>query len=153
MEARATEVLGALRNTNLSIESKSATLAKLKSEIKQKNVPESAIPAVFDAVRLAIASQHSTISTTGFSALGHLLKRLYLQEQLHAVAYQGRHTYPMLLERMGDHKERVRAQASQAFADFWPASPQEVEQQVLESALCGKNPRAKETAVLWLAMV
>ncbi|PGH11109.1 hypothetical protein AJ79_05054 [Helicocarpus griseus UAMH5409] len=151
MEARATEVLAALKNNNLSIEIKAQHLNKLKSEIKQKNVPEIAISTIFDAFRAAISSQHSSLSAAGFSALGHLLKRLYLQELQQAIAAQGRCLYPLLLERLGDHKERVRAQAAQAFSDFWQAAPVEVEHHVLEVALVGKNPRAKETSMTWLA--
>ncbi|KKZ65297.1 hypothetical protein EMCG_08813 [[Emmonsia] crescens] len=151
MEARATEVLAALKNPNLSVEAKTQQLTKLKSEIKQKNVPDIAISTVFEAFRYAIASQHSSLSAGGFSALGHLLKRLYLQDLHQAIAAQGRSTYPLLLERLGDHKERVRSQAAQAFSDFWQASPVEVEHHVLEVALVGKNPRAKETSMAWLA--
>lgn len=153
MEARATEVLAALKNPNLSIEAKTQQLTKLKSEIKQKNVPEVAISTVFEAVRYALASQHSSLSAGGFSALGHLLKRLSLQDLHQAIAAQGRSTYPLLLERLGDHKERVRAQAAQAFSDFWQSAPVEVEHHVLEIALVGKNPRAKETSMTWLATV
>ncbi|KAG5291941.1 HEAT repeat protein [Histoplasma ohiense] len=151
MEARATEVLAALKNPNLSIEAKTQQLTKLKSEIKQKNVPEVAISTVFEAVRYALASQHSSLSAGGFSALGHLLKRLSLQDLHQAIAAQGRSTYPLLLERLGDHKERVRSQAAQAFSDFWQSAPVEVEHHVLEIALVGKNPRAKETSMIWLA--
>ncbi|OAX81560.1 hypothetical protein ACJ72_04094 [Emergomyces africanus] len=151
MEARAIEVLAALKNPNLSIETKTQHVTRLKSEIKQKNVPDVAISTVFEAFRCAIASQHSSLSAGGFSALGHLLKRLYLQDLHQAIAAQGRSTYPLLLERLGDHKERVRAQAAQAFSDFWQASPVEVEHHVLEVALVGKNPRAKETSMTWLA--
>ncbi|EEQ28864.1 suppressor of tub2 mutation [Microsporum canis] len=150
MDERATELLAALRNTSLSVDAKIASLTKLKSEIKQRNVPTSAVGDIFDAIRLAIASQHASLSAGGFSALGHLLKRLYLQEQTALIASQGRHTYSLLLEKLGDHKERVRAQASQAFADFWQASPTETEHHVLEVALVGKSPRAKETSMMWL---
>ncbi|OJD15856.1 hypothetical protein AJ78_03909 [Emergomyces pasteurianus Ep9510] len=151
METRAIEVLAALKNPNLSVETKTQQVTKLKSEIKQKNVPDVAISTVFEAFRYAIASQHSSLSSGGFSALGHLLKRLYLQDLHQAIAAQGRSTYPLLLERLGDHKERVRSQAAQAFSDFWQASPVEVEHHVLEVALVGKNPRAKETSMAWLA--
>lgn len=153
MDTRATELLSALRHNNISIESKIETLSKLKSEIKQKNVPEEAISTIFGAFRVAISSQHSSLSTAGFSSLGHLLKRLYLQEEQQAIAHHGRNTYPLLLERLGDHKERIRAQASQAFTDFWTAAPADVEHHVLETALGGKNSRAKETSMLWLARV
>ncbi|PGH11521.1 hypothetical protein AJ80_07087 [Polytolypa hystricis UAMH7299] len=150
MEVRATEVLAALKNSNLSIETKATHLTKLKSEIKQKNVPEGAVSAVFDALRVAISSQQSSLSAAGFSSLGHLLKRLSLQELHGFIISQGRSTYPLLLEKLGDHKERIRAQAAQAFSDFWLSAPTEVEHLVLEVALVGKNPRAKETSMVWL---
>jgi CLIP-associating protein 1/2 len=153
MDIKATDLLAALKNSNNSIEAKAAQLTKLKSEIKQKNVPESAVATIFDAFRYAISSQHSSLSGAGFSALGHLLKRLYLQEQHQIIAGQGRSTYPLLLERLGDHKERIRAQAAQAFSDFWSASSVEVEHHVLEVALVGKNARAKETCMVWLVNV
>ena len=153
MEDRAAEVLVALKNANLSIETKAATLTKLKSDIKQKNVPPQAISPVFDAVRLAILSPHGSLSTTGFSSLAHLLKRLYLQQQHNEVSYQGHQFYTLLLERLGDHKERIRTQASQAFTDFWIAAAPDVEQYVLGTALVSKNPRAKETSILWLGKV
>ncbi|KAK2750388.1 suppressor of tub2 mutation [Myotisia sp. PD_48] len=150
MEERAADLLSTLRNSNLSVETKAASLGELKSEIKQRNVPHGAIPNTFEAFRIAIGSQHLSLSSGGLSALGHLLKRLYLQEQHLAIASQGRYTYPLLLEKLGDHKERVRSQAALAFTNFWPASPVEVEHHVLELALLGKNPKAKETSITWL---
>nr|KMM67892.1 STU1 protein [Coccidioides posadasii RMSCC 3488] len=151
MDARATELLATLRNGNVSVDVKTTTLAKLKSEIKQKHVPDAAISPLFESFRLAIASQHYSLSSAGFSALGHLLKRLTLQEQHEAIALQGRATYQLLLERLGDHKERIRSQAAQAFTDFWPAASADVEHHVLGAALIGKNARAKETSMVWLA--
>jgi CLIP-associating protein 1/2 len=153
MESRATELLAILRNPNTSIDSKISFLANLKSDIKQKNVPEAAIPPIFESLRLAIAAQHSSLSSAGFSALGHLLKRLYIQEFHNVVAFHARQLYSLLLERLGDHKERLRVQSAQAFTDFYPAAPQEVEHHVLEVALVGKNPRAKEMSMIWLVTV
>ncbi|KAN0086500.1 CLASP N terminal domain containing protein [Elaphomyces granulatus] len=151
MESRAAELLAILKNPNTSVEAKVAHLTGTKSDIKQRNVPEAAIAPIFEALRLAVASQHSSLSTAGFSALGHLLKRLYIQEHHHAVVTQARHLYPLLLERLGDHRERIRAHAAQAFTDLWLATQTEVEHHVLEVALVGKNPRAKEMSMFWLS--
>ncbi|KAI1945508.1 suppressor of tub2 mutation [Ophidiomyces ophidiicola] len=151
MDAKATELLAALRNSNLSLDAKTTLLTKLKSDIKQKIVPDVAISSLFECFRLSIASQHASLSSAGFSALGHLLKRLMLQEQYQAIVLQGRATYPLLLEKLGEHKERIRAQAAQIFTEFWLASPADVEHHVLQVALIGKNPRAKETSMTWLA--
>jgi CLIP-associating protein 1/2 len=114
-------------------------LTSIKPDIKQRNI---AITPIFEALRLAVASQHSSLSTAGFSALDHLLKRLYIQEHNHATATQARHIYPLLLD--------ARAHATQAFTNLWLAAPTEAEHQVLEVALVGKNPRAKEMGMFWL---
>ncbi|PYH98537.1 hypothetical protein BO71DRAFT_416180 [Aspergillus ellipticus CBS 707.79] len=151
MEPKAAELVSALKNSNLSIDAKISYLTGVKSDIKQKNVPEAAVPSIFEASRLSIASQHSSLLSAGFSTLGHLLKRLFIQEQDHLIALQGRILFPLLLERLGDHKERVRAQAAQAFTDLWPAATSDVEHYVLDVALVGKNPRAKEMSMIWLS--
>ncbi|GLA26047.1 suppressor of tub2 mutation [Aspergillus niger] len=151
MEPKATELVATLKNLNLAIDAKVSFLNSVKSDIKQKNVSEGAIPPIFESLRLSIASSHSTLLSAGFSTLGHFLKRLFIQEQHSIVASQARHLYPLLLERLGDHKERVRAQAAQAFTDFWPAASHEVEQHVLGTALVGKNNRAREMSMIWLA--
>ena len=153
MDSKATELVATLKNLNLAIDAKVGFLNSVKSDIKQKNVPESAIPSIFDALRLSLASSHQTLLSAGFSTMGHFLKRLFIQEQHGIVASQARHLYPVLLERLGDHKERVRAQAAQAFTDFWPAASHEVEQHVLGTALVGKNNRAREMSMIWLANV
>ncbi|RAH61234.1 ARM repeat-containing protein [Aspergillus piperis CBS 112811] len=151
MEPKAVELLEVLRNMNLAIDAKVSLLHSMKSDIKQKNVPENAIAPIFDALRQSISSPHSTLLSAGFSTMGHFLKRLFIQEQHSIVASQARNIYPLLLERLGDHKERVRAQAAQAFTDFWPAASHEVEQHVLGTALIGKNNRAREMSMIWLA--
>lgn len=153
MEPKAVELLEVLRNMNLAIDAKVSQLNSMKSDIKQKNVPENAIVPIFDALRQSISSPHSTLLSAGFSTMGHFLKRLFIQEQHSIVASQARNIYPLLLERLGDHKERVRAQAAQAFTDFWPAASHEVEQHVLGTALIGKNNRAREMSMIWLANV
>lgn len=151
MESRASEVLVALKNPNVSVDAKVTALTNLKSDIKQKNVPEAAVPPIFESIKLAISAQHSSLSSAGFSTLGHLLKRLYIQEYHSLIALHARSLYAICLERLGDHKERLRSQAAQAFTDLWTAAPQDVEHHVLGVALVGKNPRAKEMSMTWLA--
>ncbi|KAL4880890.1 clasp N terminal-domain-containing protein [Aspergillus karnatakaensis] len=150
MEAKAKEVLAVLKNSNLSLDAKVNQILGLKSDIKQKNVPSAATDALFECLRLAIASPHYQLLAAGFSMLGHLIKRLFVQNEHHVVAAKARELYSTLVERMGDHKERFRAHAAQAFTDLWPADGPEVEHQVLQVALTGKNPRAKESCLVWL---
>jgi CLIP-associating protein 1/2 len=153
MEAKAAELLAAFKNPNLSVDAKVAHLTAIKSDIKQKNVPEGAIPTIFDTLRLALTSQHSSVLGAGFSTLGHFLKRLSIQDQQQWIVSQARNFYPLLMERLGDHKERVRAQAASIFTELWSVASNEVEYYVLETALTGKNPRAKEMSMLWLSNV
>lgn len=153
MDKTAREALVILKSSSHSIDAKVTQLTKLKSEIKQRNVPDAAISTVFDATRSAISSPHSSLSSAGFATHSNLLKRLYLQEHSQIIASNGRNFYTLLLERLGDHKEHIRSQAAQAFTDFWSAAPSEVEHQVLETALAGKNARAKEASIGWLLTV
>ncbi|OQE23822.1 hypothetical protein PENSTE_c008G00202 [Penicillium steckii] len=151
MEAKAGELLAVFKNPNVSIDSRVAHLTAIKSDIKQKNVPEEAIVTIFDTLRLAINSQHYSVASAGFSTLGHFLKRLSIQDQQQWILSQVRNFYPVLLERLGDHKERVRAQSASIFTELWSHASNEAEYYVLECALVGKNPRAKETSMLWLS--
>lgn len=153
MEPKAVELLAVLTNNNLSIDAKVTHLLGLKSDIKQKNVPDGAVPPIFECLRLAIASPHSALIAAGFSTLGHFLKRLFIQGQQDLVSQHADILYPHLLERLGDHKERLRAQSAQAFTELWPAANAAVESNVLGVALKGKNPRAKQAALLWLSHV
>ena len=153
MESKAAELLAVLKSPNHSIDTKIAHLANAKSDIKQKNVPESAVPLIFESLRLSIASQHFSLLEAGFSTLGHFLKRLSIQDQHDLISSEANGLYPLLLERLSDHKDRVRAQAAQAFTGLWPAANAEVEHYVLGTALVGKNPRAREISMIWLCNV
>lgn len=153
MEKTAKEALVTLKSSSHSIDAKVTQLTKLKSEIKQRNVPDVALSTVFTATRSAISSPQSALSTQGYATLSNLLKRLYLQEHYQTIASNGRNFYSLLVERLGDHKEPIRSQAAQAFTDFWSAAPAEVEHQVLETALVGKNTKAREASINWLLIV
>lgn len=153
MEAKAAELLAVFKNPNVSIDSRVAHLTAIKSDIKQKNVPDGAITTIFDTLRLAITSQHYSVASAGFSTLGHFLKRLAIQDQQQWIVNQAQNFYPVLLERLGDHKERVRAQSASIFTELWSHASSEAEYYVLDCSLVGKNPRAKEMSIIWLATV
>ncbi|RAH78255.1 hypothetical protein BO86DRAFT_345619 [Aspergillus japonicus CBS 114.51] len=153
MEAKALELVEIARNNYLSLDAKTGALVAYKSEIKQRNVPEAAVPPSFEAARIFISSPHGNIITPAFNMLSHLTRRLFIQRQPHLIANYSRNLQPLLLERLGDNRERVRAQAAQAFTELWPAASAEVEHYVLDTALVGRNPRAKEMALIWLSNV
>lgn len=153
MEPRAERLLDRLTDINASMDAKIEDLLAIRQDIRQNNVPENALPTLFESIKLGISSQYTRYCGAAFSTLGNLVKRLFSQEQQRHIATYARLLYPVLLERLGDQKERIRTHAFQAFTDFWPASQREVEDAVLGTALTGRNPRAKQMAIEWLLYV
>jgi CLIP-associating protein 1/2 len=152
MEAQARRVLAALKNHDVSVETKSSEIAELKSTIKRQVVPDAAINSLIEVVKSSMTSQHSALVGQGLSTLGHLLKRLSLQSGDHLTHHAPR-ILPLILEALGDRKDRHRALAMQCLTDVWLAVPQDVERMVRESTMSSKNPRTKESSMQWLATV
>ena len=149
-EAQVGDILGILKTNDASVDVKVSCLNELRSSIKHHQLLDSTVSPIFDIVRTAMASQHGAISSAGFAALGHLLKRLALQEPRY-LALHGPRVLPSLIERLGDQKDRPRALASQTLGDLWKICPQEVERLIRDSALVSRNPRTKETSLRWIA--
>lgn len=154
MDELATNIINTFKRSSTPIEAKLSLFNQLKSHIKHQRVPETAQTPTLECVRLAITSQlSSSLVASGFSALGHLIKRLTLQDQM-SVVYSSRcNVIPALLERMGDAKESHRQAASQALCDLWPSKPTEIERVVRESAILEGHARAKESGMLWVTKV
>ncbi|MCJ1474512.1 suppressor of tub2 mutation [Lambiella insularis] len=148
MEQQAIHLLTVLKNPSVSVESKAELLTKLKTHIKHHQVPELAICTTYEVARTAISN--AQLLELGFSILFHLTKRLEIQDQSHIVACEAKKTYPYLLERLGDSKDRTRAWALQAFTEFWKASHTDVEQFMRDVVLGGKSSKAKEAALQWV---
>jgi CLIP-associating protein 1/2 len=150
-EAQATDLLALLR-TDASVDTKVAQIDNVKSGIKKNNVPDICVGPLFEITRIAMASQHAALVNAGFSTLNHLLTRLSRQEPKHVMKEVGR-TLPLVVEKLGDHKEKYRLLATQCMTTFWKASSMDVERAVRNSAMTGKNSRAKETSMHWIVQV
>lgn len=150
MDTLASNTLSALKSTT-PIDTKLKHLTELKAEIKHRHCPEHAVAPLFDAIRISLATPHLT--DAGFSILGHLMKRLELQDQDALLQAQGIKTYPCLLERLADQKDRTRHRALQAFTDFHSLSAPDVEQFVRDHALTNKHPKTKEAGMQWVTSV
>lgn len=154
MEEQASALLTTLKRTAATVDTKLAQFNSLKASIKHQRVPDSSQTTIFECLKLAITSPVSqALVTAGFSTLGHLIKRLGLQDQRHVIHTQGTKLFPALLDRLGDPKEGHRNAASQAFSDYWTYCAQDVETLIRDSALAGTNTRAKEAAMLWVLRV
>ncbi|KAI9816215.1 MAG: suppressor of tub2 mutation [Pycnora praestabilis] len=153
MEDQAADVLAVVKGSNASIESKVNLITDLKSSIKHHQVPDASVTPIFDIIRIALSSQHSSLISTGLSTLSNLLKRLSHQKQSHIITLQSGKTLPLLVERLGDQKERHRWLSSQCLTELWLVCPQEVEHVIRDGALAGKHPRAKEAGLQWLIVM
>lgn len=142
----------ALLRTDASIDTKVHHVTAIKSGIKQHNVPESTVTLLFEALRTASSSQHAVLVNAGFTALSHLLTRLSRQEPKLLIKEAPR-TLPLLVEKLGDQKDKFRALASQSLITLWNIAPVDVERSVRNIAMAGKNPRAKEASLQWLLQV
>lgn len=121
----------------------------VKSGIKQHNVPETCVPQLFDVLRNASVSQHAALVNASFSSLNHLLTRLSRQEPKF-ISKEAMRTMPVIIEKLGDQKDKMRSLAAQAMTTVYGIAPAEVERSVRNTAMSGKNPRAKEASMHWL---
>ncbi|KAK0641526.1 clasp N terminal-domain-containing protein [Cercophora newfieldiana] len=147
-DKQVTDLQTALR-TDTSTDSKVNQVNAIKSSIKQHNVPDSCVAPLFDALRTASSSQHAVLVNAGFTALNHLLTRLSRQEPKY-LAKEAARTLPLIVEKLGDQKEKFRSIALQALVTLYAAAPVDVERSVRNTAMVGKNPRAKEASLQWL---
>lgn len=141
-----------LRNDNTHFDVKVQYVNTIKSGIKQHNVPETCIPQLFEGLRSASSSQHTALATAGFTALNHLFTRMSRQEPKHLVKEAAR-TLPLVVEKLGDTKDKPRALAMQSLNTLYSVAPADVERSIRNTAMVGKNPRAKEAAMQWLLEV
>lgn len=150
-EEQVANLLAVLR-ADSSIDAKVNQLNNIKSGIKQNNVPEPCIIPLFEATRIAMTSQHAAIVNAGFSSLNHLLTRLSRQEPKYVVKEAAR-TLPLIVDKMGDQKDKYRQLAAQCLTTFWKVSPLDVERIIKNVGLVGKNARMKEASMNWVSQV
>ena len=153
MEQLATDTQASLKSS-APIDEKLNQLTNLKQEIKHRSCPERAVPIIFNVIRIALSTPHAV--DAGFSILGHLTKRLVLQSLQHHIHHQTIKLFPVLLDRLGDARDRLRQRAVAALGDFYSTSEEahkDVEQFVRDTVLTSKNPRAKQSGMQWILEV
>ncbi|KAJ9666820.1 hypothetical protein H2201_002954 [Coniosporium apollinis] len=151
MEDQAASLLATLKKPSVAVDAKLTQFNNLKSSIKHLRVPEGAQAPILECIKYALAAQtSSSLVSSGFSTLGHFVKRLHLQDQAGIIVAQGSKLFPILLDRLGDARESHRNAASQSLADLWPICHAEVERTIREGALTGTNARAKEMGMRWV---
>lgn len=139
----------ALLRKDVSVDAKVQQVNAAKSSIKQHNVPDNCVVPVFEALRIASTSQHAVLVNAGFTGLNHLVTRLSRQEPKY-LAKEAARLLPLLVEKLGDQKEKFRTVAIQSLVTMYNAAPADVERVIRNIAMVGKNPRAKEASLHWL---
>lgn len=147
-DEQVTNLLAILR-TDASVDAKVHQINNVKSSIKTNNVPDGCVLPLFEATRITMTSSHTALVNTGFSTLNHLLTRLSHQEPKYIVKEAAR-TLPLVMEKMGDQKEKYRQLAAQCLTTFWNHAPMDVERIVKNVGLVGKNSRMKEASMHWI---
>ncbi|KAK5998687.1 Protein stu-1 [Cladobotryum mycophilum] len=138
-----------LKNDAATLDSKVQYINNIKSGIKQHNVPETCIPYLFEGLRGASNSAQAIIASAGFTALNHLFTRMSRQDPK-LLSKEAVRTLSLVIEKLGDQKDKMRTLAHQSLNTFYGVAPAEVERFVRNQAMIGKNPRAKEAAMHWL---
>ncbi|CAM1511595.1 Fc.00g091080.m01.CDS01 [Cosmosporella sp. VM-42] len=141
--------LTTILRSDQSLDAKVQYVTLIKSGIKQHNVPDNCVPQLFDGLRAASTSQHAALMNAGFTALNHLLTRLSRQDPK-LLSKEAARTLPVVVEKLGDQKDKFRALANQGLVTLYGVAPVDVERVVRNSAMQGKNPRAKEAGLHWL---
>jgi CLIP-associating protein 1/2 len=142
----------AILRTDASFDAKAQQVNAVKSSIKQHTVPETCIVPLFEALRTASSSQHGLLTNAGFTAFNHLFTRLARQEPKY-LAKEGVRALPLIVEKLGDQKDKLRVLAHQMLATLYKVAPLDVELSVRNTAMAGKNARAKEASLHWLLRV
>lgn len=139
----------AILRTDASVDVKANRITIVKASIKQHNVPSSCCAPLFEALHIASTAQHPILVNAGFTTLNHLLTRLTRQDPKF-LSKEAPHTLPVIVDKLGDQKDKLRQLAVQALTTLYKVAPVDVERSVRNIAMVGKNPRAKEMSMHWL---
>ena len=150
-EEQVANLLAILR-TDASVDVKVRQLNNVKSSIKTTATPDNCVLPLFEATRITMSSSHAALAGTGFSTLNHLLTRMSRQEPKYIVKEAAK-TLPLVMEKMGDQKEKYRQIAAECLTTFWKYAPIDVERIVKNVGLVGKNSRMKEASMHWIVLV
>lgn len=76
------------------------------------------------------------------SFIGHLTRRVSIQEPAR-IRSQAHHVVPLLVEKLGDSKERNRSVAANTILETFKYAPQDVEKGLKEFGFSSKNQRVR----------
>ncbi|KAG5439973.1 hypothetical protein PCK2_000665 [Pneumocystis canis] len=136
-----------LRGTNY--ERKIETLVGLKRFIKRNDVSLDAVPLLLDGLRMGLISANSLVAMHSLTCLGHLIKRIVLQDAGRLRASAG-FLLPLLIDKLGDMRDKAREVALNALIELWKVIPVDVEKGIKEFGFMSKIWRTREHSLYWL---
>ncbi|KAH0612578.1 uncharacterized protein H6S33_008958 [Morchella sextelata] len=149
-DTQAENLLALLKGSD--VDQKIAEFANIKSQVKHQHVQTEAIGPLFEACRLGVSSPNNTLSLHALSCLGHLIKRVTLQDVARIRPHVA-HILPVLIEKLGDQKDRSRSVALTGLLDLWKSSGPDVERGIKELGFGSKIPRCRQESLNWLLQV
>ncbi|KAK6507615.1 suppressor of tub2 mutation [Arthrobotrys musiformis] len=128
-------------------------LVQAKQKIKHYGIDPDATEPTFSAVRIGMSqASNMTLFQHSLSCLGYLVKRCRANDAT-LLKRLSIDLLPLLLDKMGDAKERIREMALSPVVDIWTVAPVETERIIREAGLTSKNSRLKESSLEWLTRV
>ncbi|KAF3178950.1 suppressor of tub2 mutation [Orbilia oligospora] len=128
-------------------------LVQAKQKIKHYGIDADATEPTFSAVRIGMSqASNMTLFQHSLSCLGYLVKRCRANDAT-LLKRLSIDLLPLLLDKMGDAKERIREMALSPVVDIWTVAPVETERAIRENGLTSKNSRLKESSLEWLVRV
>ncbi|KAG5440291.1 hypothetical protein PCANB_001861 [Pneumocystis canis] len=136
-----------LRGTNY--ERKIETLVGLKRFIKRNDVSLESVPLLLDGLRMGLISANSLVAMHSLTCLGHLIKRVVLQDTGRLKTSIGM-LLPLLIEKLGDMRDKAREIALNTLIELWKVMPIDVERGMKELGFTSKIWRTREHSLYWL---
>jgi CLASP N terminal len=90
-----------------------------------------------------IATNHPNLAQAALTCLVVLIKRMTLQDSAKLKLVAGQ-ILPVLIDRLGDVKDRYRELAMNSLVEYWKADPVDVEKYVKETGFGNKSWRIRE---------
>ncbi|TGZ78514.1 ARM repeat-containing protein [Ascodesmis nigricans] len=147
-DSQALDLLDLLRGQD--VDKKIAEFTAIKTQVKHQAVQPEAIAPLFEASRIGVLSPNNALSAQALSCLGHLTRRVTIQEP-GRIRHHVNSILPVLVEKLGDAKDRNRSVAMKAIQDLYDHCPVEVEKHIKELGFASKNPRTRQESINWLA--
>ncbi|KAH3669179.1 hypothetical protein WICMUC_005018 [Wickerhamomyces mucosus] len=150
LEYSADDIYSIVSSHGNTMETKLKVLLNLKQHIKKDFVDLAEVPRYFEALKISNKSSDYQYSSTAFSTICHLVKRVGMQDP-NALRASSKVVLPIVVSKLLDEKSNIRQQAKKTLETYWLATPSIVELYIKDSSLIHSNPRIRSEAIIFLS--